>query len=74
MLLQNLGAPLSDENAERVGVYLTNSLTGWEPPKGAKLKLPYPEMEAERDAADKVKREAPILVIMGNPPYNAFAA
>ena len=74
VLLQNLGAPLSDENAERVGVYLTNSLTGWEPPKGAKLKLPYPEMEAERDAADKVKREAPILVIMGNPPYNAFAA
>src|SRR5258708_36302430 len=30
-------------------------------------------MEKERDSADKVKREAPILVVIGNPPYNAFA-
>ena len=73
LLLQNLGAPLAEDGKERVGVYLTNSLTGWEPPKGAKLKLAFPEMEAERDAADKVKRDAPILVIIGNPPYNAFA-
>jgi len=73
LLFQQLGAPLSDSGEERVGVYLTNSLTGWEPPKGAKLKLAFPEMEKERDAADKVKREAPILVVIGNPPYNAFA-
>lgn len=73
LLLQQLGAPLSDTGDERVGVYLTNSLTGWEPPKGAKLKLAFPEMEKERDAADKVKRESPILVVIGNPPYNAFA-
>jgi hypothetical protein len=31
LALQNLGVPLSDEK-ERVGVYLTNALTGWEPP------------------------------------------
>jgi hypothetical protein len=73
LILQNLGAPLSTTGTERVGVYLTNSLTGWKPPKGAKLKLAFPEMEAERDAADQVKREAPILVVIGNPPYNAFA-
>ena len=30
-------------------------------------------MEAERDAAEKVKRDEPILVVIGNPPYNAFA-
>src|SRR5438445_2084322 len=30
-------------------------------------------MQEERDAAEKVKREAPILVVIGNPPYNAFA-
>jgi len=35
--------------------------------------LPFPELEEERDQAAKVKREAPILVILGNPPYNAFA-
>jgi len=73
LLLQNLGAPLSDERSERAGVYLTNALTGWEPPKGPKQQLSFPELEAERDAAEKVKREAPILVILGNPPYNAFA-
>ena len=30
-------------------------------------------MQAERDAAEKVKREARVLVVLGNPPYNAFA-
>jgi hypothetical protein len=73
LLLHNLGVPLSDEKNERVGVYLTNSLTGWEPPKGPKQHLMFPELELERDAAEKVKREVPILVILGNPPYNAFA-
>jgi hypothetical protein len=69
LLLQNLGAPLKDDGAERVGVYLTNSLTGWEPPKGPKQHLIFPEMEAERDAADAVKHHGKILVVIGNPPY-----
>jgi len=74
LLLQSLGAPLAAKNSERVGVYLTNSLTGWHPRKGPMQHiLPYPELEAERDAAQHVKREVPILVILGNPPYNAFA-
>jgi predicted helicase len=30
-------------------------------------------LEEERDAAEQVKRAVPILVIIGNPPYNAFA-
>ncbi|MBI5696547.1 MAG: DNA methyltransferase, partial [Nitrospirae bacterium] len=72
LLLQNLGVPLADEN-ERVGVYLTNALTGWEPPKGPQKKLDFQELEEERDAAEHVKRDKPILVILGNPPYNAFA-
>jgi len=73
LLLQNLGAPLEEDGTERVGVYLTNSLTGWTPPKGPKQHLMFPEMEAERDAAAKVKRESPILVVIGNPPYNGFS-
>ena len=56
LLLHDLGAPLSAKGNERVGVYLTNSLTGWEPPKEPK-KLLFPELQAERDAAEKVKRE-----------------
>ncbi len=74
LMLHHLGAPLSVKGNERVGVYLTNSLTGWEPPQGPKQHiLPMPELEQERDAADAVKRDARILVILGNPPYNAFA-
>ncbi|HEY0077851.1 MAG TPA: type ISP restriction/modification enzyme [Pyrinomonadaceae bacterium] len=73
LLLQHLGAPLAEHTEERVGVYLTNALTGWEPPKEPKTRLLFPELEQERDAAERVKRDAPILVILGNPPYNAFA-
>lgn len=78
LLLQNLGVPLRDEQ-ERVGVYLTNALTGWEPPtetakvKYKQLAINYPELQEERDAADEVKRSKPILVVLGNPPYNAYA-
>ena len=73
--LETLGAPLSDRTdpPERVGVYLTNALTGWEPPKEPKTQLLFPEMAAERDAADHVKQGRRILVILGNPPYNGYA-
>jgi predicted helicase len=73
LLLQNLGAPLSHERHERAGVYLTNALTGWDPPEGPKQHLLFPELEEERDASEEVKRFKPVLVILGNPPYNAFA-
>ena len=73
LLLQRLGVPLSEKRHERAAVYLTNALTGWEPPKGPKQHLIFPELEAERDAAERVKQVVPILVILGNPPYNAFA-
>ncbi|NUN98805.1 MAG: N-6 DNA methylase, partial [Candidatus Omnitrophica bacterium] len=74
LLLRHLGAPFDPDSNERAGVYLTNALTGWEPPKDPKRQLPlFPELMEERDAANKVKQEAPILVILGNPPYNGFA-
>jgi hypothetical protein len=70
LVLKSLGATLNADH-ERVGVYLTNALTGWEPV--AAKPLPFPELEEERKRADRVKQEAPILVILGNPPYNGFA-
>jgi predicted helicase len=76
LMLHALGVPLSAKASkqERVGVYLTNALTGWEPPNGTKQHvLAIPELEAERDAAEHVKRDERVLVILGNPPYNAFA-
>ena len=71
LTMQDLGAPLADEGAERPGVFLTNALTGWEP--RTTKPLPFPELEEERDRAEQVKQETPVLVILGNPPYNGFA-
>ena len=73
LLLQNLGAPLKEheDQEERAPIYLSNALTGW------KLEdvehLPFPSFEEERDAANTVKRQSPILVILGNPPYDGFS-
>ena len=75
LILHDLGAPLSAKGNERVGVYLTNSLTGWEPPKEPKTRVMgfMPELQEEKDAAEKVKQTERVLVVLGNPPYNAFA-
>ena len=71
LTMQNLGAPLAEDGSERAGVFLTNALTGWEP--RTTKPLPFPELEEERDLAEAVKQDVPILVILGNPPYNGFA-
>ncbi len=71
LTMQNLDAPLAEDGNERAGVFLTNALTGWEP--RTTKPLPFPELEEERDRAERVKQDTPILVILGNPPYNGFA-
>ena len=71
LALRDLDATLAEDGTERAGVFLTNALTGWEP--RTTRPLPFPELEEERDRAERVKREAPILVVLGNPPYNGFA-
>ena len=71
LTMQELDAPLSDDGDERAGVFLTNALTGWEPT--VQKPLPFPELEQERERADRVKQDTPVLVILGNPPYNGFA-
>ena len=70
LTMQDLDAPLSDET-ERAGIFLTNALTGWEPT--VQKPLPFPELEEERDRAERVKQDTPVLVILGNPPYNGYA-
>ena len=71
LTMQDLDAPLTDDGTDRAGIFLTNALTGWEP--RMTRPLPFPELEEERDRAERVKQETPILVILGNPPYNGFA-
>jgi hypothetical protein len=73
LYLRGLGVPLAGDGRERAGIYLTNALTGWEAPDGPQQRLEFPELELERDAAERVKRETPILVVIGNPPYNGYA-
>ena len=70
LYLRDLGVPLAD--GQRAAIHLTNSLTGWD--DGPHPDLPIPELAAERDAAERVKREAEVLVVLGNPPYEALAA
>lgn len=69
LVLARLGATPGE--GRRPAVYLTNALTGWS--GSAQLKLHFPEMQQEHDAARRVKHEQPIIVVLGNPPYNRFA-
>jgi hypothetical protein len=76
LLLQNLGTPLDEAKNERAAIYLTNALTGWEPPSEEakkQLTLAIPEFKQEKEAADGIKQEKKIIVILGNPPYNGYA-
>ena len=76
LTMQNLDAAFSDDGQERAGVFLTNALTGWDEETGKEpkqLQMFMPELMEERDRADQVKRDTPVLVILGNPPYNGLA-
>ena len=52
---------------DRLQLYLTNTLDN---SAGGQVKM-FPQMQAESDNAYRIKNEEPILVIMGNPPYNS---
>jgi hypothetical protein len=76
--LRTTGAPLGE--GERAAVYLTNALTGWAPEnrevedaEQRGLRYTFSPLADEREEAARVKQERPILVVLGNPPYNAFA-
>ena len=71
LTMQSLDAPLAEDGTERAGVFLTNALTGWDTSENKTI--PFPELEEERERAGRVKQDTPILVILGNPPYNAYA-
>ena len=69
--LRRAEAPLAEH--ERAAIFLTNALTDWQEGE-AGAELPgFEAFTAERDAARAVKRREPILVVIGNPPYNGYA-
>ncbi len=73
----NLGLQLKDagyefKENERLGIYLTNALEegieqGYDTPFGGFL-------VDEANAATAIKREKPIMVVLGNPPYSGHSA
>ena len=56
---------------ERFRVFLTDSLSDWhkELPGG----LFAAALGAEQQGADEVKRDIPVMVVMGNPPYSGIS-
>jgi predicted helicase len=66
LLLDGLGA--RPDPHKRLTIFLTNSLSGWR--DSGDIKLTFPEMREEFDASQEVKRQAKIIVIIGNPPYD----
>jgi len=61
------------EAEERLEIYLTNTLD--EPPlKIAEALWGLRILSEEANAASRVKRDLPILVVLGNPPYSANSA
>ncbi|MDQ1589571.1 MAG: hypothetical protein QOG71_198 [Pyrinomonadaceae bacterium] len=57
---------------ERLRVYLTNTLA--EGHEVGRLPLFTQWLAEEANAASRVKQEAPVMVILGNPPYSGLSA
>lgn len=68
LLLEQLGA--KPDPGRRLAVFLTNALSGWH--EHGDVKLNFPEMREEFDASQQVKRDARVIVVLGNPPYDRF--
>ena len=69
-LLEELGYRMADD--ERIKYYLTNTLDMKE-----LVESKFPGMSSlsyESHEAGKVKKQAPILVVLGNPPYSGISA
>jgi len=69
LLLDDLG--VNPGPNQRLGIYLTNALTGWS--ETDQVKLNFPELQDEHDSAQETKQNARIIVMLGNPPYDRFA-
>ena len=69
LLLEETGYDFSSQ--QRVGIYLTNTLEE----SAKQLELPFSKfISEEANAATAIKRERPILVMLGNPPYSGHSA
>jgi len=61
-----------ETEAERLGIYLTNALEGPHEMTGMPLFTQW--VADETNAANEVKQNLPVLVVMGNPPYSVSSS
>lgn len=66
MLLEQTGFNHTD-NKKRLKIYLTNSLEECHPDTGT---LWVQWLSDEASAANRIKRDCPVMVMIGNPPYS----
>ena len=66
MLLEQTGFNHAD-NKKRLKIYLTNSLEECHPDTGS---LWAQWLSDEASAANRIKRDCPVMVMIGNPPYS----
>jgi len=72
MILTELGYQPTKKNPPRLGVYLTNSLEEGEP---ANQQLPFARwLSDEVREANTIKRDMPIMCVIGNPPYSVSSS
>jgi len=69
MLLEQSGYTFGSD--QRLGIYLTNTLE--EAAKKSEMLLGQ-FIAREANAASEIKRERPIMVVLGNPPYSGHSA
>jgi predicted helicase len=69
--LSETGYDFEKGKGKRLGVYLTNSL---EEPRESNRDLFSQWLSTESVEANKVKKEKPIMVVMGNPPYSGHSS
>ncbi|HNV88160.1 MAG TPA: N-6 DNA methylase [Methylotenera sp.] len=70
MLLTETGYK-TDQTSERLRIYLTNSLEEHHPDTGT---LFASWLSSEANEANHIKRDAPVMVVMGNPPYSVSSS
>ncbi len=70
MLLTETGYQ-ADDASERFHIYLTNSLEEHHPDTGT---LFASWLSTEANEANHIKRDAPVMVVMGNPPYSVSSS
>jgi predicted helicase len=68
LLLKELGYNFASN--ERLGIFLTNTLA--DAPTGQQALAFAEYIAAEGQAANKVKHDQPVMVVLGNPPYSNY--